>query len=152
MQPVQRGHQRTEADACRRYMPNGAIWFDTRALVLTDAITPDLNPEIVAQQEENRRQVRIGPIHEFGNAEHERKIADFGGLGAAPWSVIDRHNLFMQQIRDAFALGAYYPSLVGACALGERLLNELVIRLRDCYSEHPATGMWRGEGFPCGRR
>jgi hypothetical protein len=139
MQQVQRGRQRTEADGCRRYLPNAAISFDTRAHVLTDEIKSDWEPEVIAQHEENRRQIRMGLIHEFGNAEHERKIADFGALGAAPWSVIDRHNLFMRQIRDAFAFGAYYPALVGACALGERLLNELVIRLRGEYSSHPAT-------------
>lgn len=139
MQQVQRVRQRTEADGYRRYLPNAAISFDTRAHVLTDEIKPDWNPEIIAPHEENRRQIRIGLIHEFRNAEHERKIDDFGALGAAPWSVIDRHNLFMRQIRDSFAFGAYYPALVGACALGERLLNELVIRLRVAYRSHPAT-------------
>jgi hypothetical protein len=138
VQLVQVGRQRTGADACRRYLPQ-AITFDTRARMLDDPINPDWDPEIIAQHEENRRQLRTLLIHEFGNAEHERKIKDFGALGSAPWSVVDRHNLFMHQVRDSFAFGAYYPALVGACALGERLLNELVIRLRSTYSSHPAT-------------
>lgn len=138
MQLVQIGRQRTGADACRRYLAQ-AISFDTRARTLTDEINPEWDAEIIAQHEENRRRVRRMLIHEFGNAEHQRKIDDYGALGPAPWSVIDRHNVFMRQVRDSFAFGAYYPALVGACALGERLLNELVIRLRSAYSSHPAT-------------
>lgn len=132
------GRERTARDGCRRYIPH-AISFNTRARILTDEINPDWDPDIVAQHEENRRQARMRIIHEFGNADHERKIQDYGELGPAPWSVLDQHNEFMTQVRDAFAFGAYYPALVGACALGERLLNELVIRLRDSYRPHPAT-------------
>lgn len=138
MQQVQVGRHRTDSDGCRRYLVH-AFSFDTRALVLNDEINPVLDPQIIAQHEGNRRQIRMLLIHEFGNDEHERKINDYAALGPAPWSVIDRHNMFMRQIRDSFALGAYYPALVGACALGERLLNELVIRLRSAYSSHPAT-------------
>lgn len=132
------GLERTAQDACRRYLPH-AISFNTQARLITDEINPDWEPEIIAQHEENRRLARVRLIHEFGNDEHERKIQDYGAVGVAPWSVVDQHNVFMGQIRDAFAFGAYYPALVGACALGERLLNEIVIRLRDSYSDHPAT-------------
>ena len=138
MKQVKIGRERTAQDGCRRYIPH-AISFDTRALVLTDEINPDWDPDVIAQHEENRRQARMRLIHDFGNADHERKIQNYGELGPAPWSVLDQHNAFMTQVRDAFTSAAYYPALVGACALGERLLNELVIRLRDSYSSHPAT-------------
>ena len=36
-------------------------------------------------------------------------------------------------MRDAFVVGAYYPALTGICALGERVLNHLVLGLRDSY-------------------
>jgi hypothetical protein len=132
------GRERTAQDGCRRYLPH-AISFNTQARLLTEEISPDWAPEVIAQHEENRRLARVRLIHEFGNDDHERKIHDYGAVGVTPWSVVDQHNLFMGQIRDAFAFGAYYPALVGACALGERLLNEMVIRLRDSYGDHPAT-------------
>ena len=113
--------------------------FNTQAHILTMEINPGWDPEIIAQHEQNRSNARMRLIHEFGNADHDRKITDYAELGAAPWSVVDQHNVFMGQVRDAFAFGAYYPALVGACALGERLLNELVIRLRGSYVSHPAT-------------
>lgn len=138
MQLVQVGRRRTDADGCRRYLAQ-AISYDTRSRTLNDEINPEWDPKVIALHEDNRRQTRMWLIHEFGNDEHERKIDDYSAMGSAPWSVVDRHNLFMRQVRYSFAFGTYYPALVGACALGERLLNELVIRLRGAYSSHPAT-------------
>jgi hypothetical protein len=43
------------------------------------------------------------------------------------------------QIRTAFAAGAYYPALLGAAGLGERILNDLIRDLRGDYAGHPAT-------------
>lgn len=60
-------------------------------------------------------------------------------VGAAPWTILDSHNEFLGQVRSAFVQGTYYPALVGTCALGERLLNELVLRLRGDFPDHPAT-------------
>jgi hypothetical protein len=138
MKQVEYGRERTTQDGSRRYLPH-AISFNTRAFILTTEINLDWEPEIIAQHQANWRQARMRLIHEFGNDDHDRKIQDYSAVGVAPWSVVDQHNVFMTQIRDAFAFGAYYPALVGACALGERLLNELVIRLRDAYAAHPAT-------------
>lgn len=39
----------------------------------------------------------------------------------------------------SFATGAHCASLVAAGALGERILNQLVISLRSDYHSHPAT-------------
>jgi hypothetical protein len=54
-----------------------------------------------------------------------------------PFSVIAFHNRFLRQIRDAFTVGGYYPALTGAAALGERILNHLIIRLRTYYKSTP---------------
>lgn len=138
MKQVTYGGARGPEDGCRRYLPH-AVSFNTQAHILTMEINPDWEPEIIAQHEQNRSDARMRLIHAFGNLDHDRKITDYAELGIAPWSVVDQHNVFMGQIRDSFSFGAYYPSLVGACALGERLLNELVIRLRASYESHPAT-------------
>lgn len=42
-------------------------------------------------------------------------------------------------MRSAFISGSYYAALLGACGLGERILNQLVLTLREDYSSHPAT-------------
>jgi hypothetical protein len=132
------GRARTDADGCRRYMVH-AMSFDTRARILNMAIEDSWEPEIQQQWQNNRQAVRQGLIHEFGNADHERKISDFIALEAAPWSIVDLHNEFIAQIRTGFVIGAYYPALVASGALGERVLNQLIVRLRDDYASHPAT-------------
>jgi hypothetical protein len=131
------GRDRGDADGCRRYMVN-AMSFDTRARILNMAIEDTWDPEIQQQWRNSIQAVRQSLIHEFGNADHERKISDFAALEAAPWSVIDLHNEFIAQIHKAFVTGAYYPALVASGALGERILNQLIIRLRGDYSMHPA--------------
>ncbi|MCV7060072.1 hypothetical protein H7I76_05310 [Mycolicibacterium vaccae] len=112
--------------------------FDTRATLLTQDTT-SYEPEIAAQWHNNQRLIREQLIHLFGADSFERKLEDFIALGPAPWSVIARHNLFLNHIRMSFAVGAYYASLVAAGALGERILNQLVITLRNDYQSHPAT-------------
>lgn len=47
------------------------------------------------------------------------------------------HNRFADQARNAFVVGAYYPALTGACSLCERILNHLVLGLRDDFRGTP---------------
>ena len=54
-------------------------------------------------------------------------------LGPKGLSLISHHNFMHQQSRSAFVVGAYYPALVAACALGERILNHLILDLRENF-------------------
>lgn len=135
----QLGAERGPGDGSRRYTPI-AFTFDTRALMFNIATEgPDVASETAALNLANQARMREVVIHEFGAADYEQKIRNFIDVGAAPWSVAALHNIFMAQVRQAFTLGAYYPALVGAVALGERVLNHLVLTLRDEYAGHPAT-------------
>ena len=51
----------------------------------------------------------------------------------SPLSVLSYHNRFFRQARDAFVIGAHYPALTGACALGERILNHMVQDLEGSF-------------------
>ena len=107
--------------------------FDARANVLKQEIQDDWEERVIAQWQDNKRQIKAGLIGQYGAFESPRKIENFIELGWLPISVIAFHNNFLQQIRDAYIVGAYYPSLTGACALGERILNQLIIHLRDDF-------------------
>ncbi|MDP1823907.1 MAG: hypothetical protein Q8L48_11720 [Archangium sp.] len=107
--------------------------FDTRATVLDMEIGEDWEEPIKEMHRTNHSNIRAGIIFEFGAKESARKLADFMALGPAPFSVLAFHNKFFQQVRDAFVLGAYYPALTAACALGERILNHLVLTLRGSF-------------------
>ncbi|MCA4726891.1 hypothetical protein [Mycolicibacterium fortuitum] len=134
------GRSRTDADGCRRYMPL-RYTFDTRNAMIDheENFGATWEPEIRAQWRHNLRQITVGLVAEFGIADFDTKFEDYRAVGIAPMSVVALHNVFLAQIRSAFVAHAYYPALVGASALGERILNQLVIVLRGDYLDHPAT-------------
>lgn len=132
------GAARTAGDGCRRFRPI-SLTFDSRSVLLAQEIAEDWAPEIKEQWRTNQSSVRMALLAELGTIDGEDKIQNYMQLGPAPWSVIFRHNELLNQIRRAYAHGDFYPSLVGACALGERLLNELLVVLRDDYVNHSAT-------------
>ncbi len=86
---------------------------------------------------ENRERTKAGLAHEFGSTFLDEKIKNFVDIKTKPFSVLAYHNAFFDQVRHAFVIGAYYPALVGACALGERILNHLILDLRESYRSTP---------------
>lgn len=132
------GRPRGPSDGCRRYRPL-QYTFDTRAAVLDTVIGDDWELAVQEQWRANIARVREDLLYRLGVADGDRKIGDFRALGTAPWSVVAPHNSFLGQIRTAFAAGAYYPALLGAAGLGERILNDLIRDLRGDYAGHPAT-------------
>ncbi len=113
------------------------IAFDFRANMFKFEIGSNWAPEVKQLHEQNRAQIRRGLIAEFGEIDAERKFQDFLAIGAEPCSVIAFHKRFLAQARNAFVLGSYYPALTGACALGERILNHLILNLRDRFRSTP---------------
>jgi hypothetical protein len=137
--PAELGRERTDDDGCRRYLPL-LFTFDTRNHFLdSEDKEHEWEPDIREQWRANRRQVTVGLVNQFGVVDFDTKFNDYRAVGVAPMSVVGLHNVFLAQIRSAFVAGSYYPALVGASALGERMLNQLVIVLRDDYQDHPAT-------------
>jgi len=129
------GRPRMPQDEARRYRPI-EMTFDARHAMLTQEIGDDWEPAIQAQWRANQASVRMGLLAELGTVDGEAKIDHFTVLGNAPWSIVFEHNELLRQVRSAFAHGDFYPALVGACALGERLLNELIGALRGDYENH----------------
>ncbi|CAA9462035.1 MAG: hypothetical protein AVDCRST_MAG14-2606 [uncultured Rubrobacteraceae bacterium] len=111
--------------------------FDTRANILSTTVEDHWEEHIKEMWLENKEQIKRGLLYEYGFDDAAMKLKNFLDLGAKPFSVISYHNRFAQQARRAFIIGAYYPSLTGACALGERILNHLVLDLREQYRETP---------------
>lgn len=109
--------------------------FDARVRVF-DQIQDHWEDRVKQLWYENRQKVVAGLIEEFGERDFERKLEDFKSIESAPFSVVAFHNKFFAQIRYAFVHGQYFPALTAVCALGERVLNHLVIGLRDEYRSH----------------
>jgi hypothetical protein len=106
--------------------------FDTRVRFF-DPISEAWEEQVKAMHRENRDSTIAGLKSEFGEFRFEEKLQNFVDLGAKPFSVLAFHNLFYAQARSAFVQCQYYPALTGVCALGERVLNHLVLGLRGHF-------------------
>ncbi|MEN8129837.1 MAG: hypothetical protein ABFS45_06505, partial [Pseudomonadota bacterium] len=115
-----------------------ASWdFDTRALALSEPIKEEWDDKVKKLHYLNREKTLQGLVAEFGEIGVDQKIQNFTDLGPKPFSVIAFHNRFFDQVRYAYVMSAFYPALTGACALGERILNHLILALREDYKASP---------------
>jgi hypothetical protein len=110
-----------------------AVGFDTRPWLLAQEVKDDWDDTVRSLWIENKQQVLDGLAEQYGTWNIDAKVADFLELGREPFSVVSFHSTFLRQCRSAFVVGSYYPALTGACALGERILNHLVLKLRDYH-------------------
>ncbi len=124
------------ADLGRRRHLSYTRDFDSRAYVF-DEPGEEWVEEARQLHLKNRERVIAGLARQFGEDRLDRKVEDFVAIGSKPFSILSYHNQFFEQARQSFVIGAYYPALVGACALGERILNHLILDLRDFYRSTP---------------
>lgn len=106
--------------------------FDSRANSF-EPVQDAWDEKVKERYEENRIRAIEGMKKQFGENYLDLKIQNFIDLDYKPFSVIAFHNKFLEQCRNSFVIGNYYPALTSACALGERILNHLIIGLRDKY-------------------
>jgi hypothetical protein len=129
------GHASVRDRGRRRYHPF-AYDFDSTPLSLDDP-GEHWEEQVKALHIENRNKAIERLKAEYGEHRHAQVIADTKELGPKAFSIISHHNLMHEQARRAFVSGLYFPALVAACALGERILNHLILDLRDHYKSSP---------------
>lgn len=130
------GHASLADRRARRYHPF-SFDFDSTPLDLKE-------PEEHWDEEVRRRHLEsrarsIGWLEQRYGTEHiDRVVKNAADLGPKSMSLLAYHNALHEQARRAFVASLYYPAVVAACALGERILNHLVLDLRDSFksSEH----------------
>jgi hypothetical protein len=120
----------------KRYRVLG-LGFDSRPWILGKTISESWDSKVQESWRDNQRNIREAVLEEYGRFQGESKVRNFIDFGRIPFSVLSYHNRFVTQIQRAFVVGAYYPALTGACALGERVLNHLVILLREEFRKTP---------------
>lgn len=110
--------------------------FDTRSHLLEDE-KESWEEKPKQLHREGREKLLKSLEHEFGSADFEGKAQNFKDMGMAPFSMVSFHNRFFAEIRKAFVVESYYPALTAACALGERMLNHMVLILREDFQGTP---------------
>jgi hypothetical protein len=111
--------------------------FDTRANILNLIIEENWDDHMKELWSRNKVKIKCQLLYQYGVENAEAKLENFRDLGPKPFSVLAFHNRFAEQVRCSFVIGSYYPALVGACALGERILNHLVLHLREDFRHTP---------------
>lgn len=121
--------------------------FDTRAHLLSD-VKDTWDEKVKKQHQDNKERLLASIMDEFGSFEFDKKIKNFKDMGSAPFSLVSFHNRFFTEIRNSFVVGSYYPALTGACALGERMLNHMILILRDDFKHTPEyKSVYRQDSF-----
>jgi hypothetical protein len=111
--------------------------FDASVYLLTLEIRDEWEEDIKNQHRQNKESVEQSLVESYGAQAQEAKRQNFIDLGDKPFSILAFHNRFFAQVRNAFVMGAYYPALTAACSLGERILNYLILILREDYKHTP---------------
>lgn len=100
-------------------------------------INEEWDEDVKALHRQHREQDIQWLTKQYGEWAIEEKLESLRAIGGQAFSIVAYHNRFYKQARDAFIVGAYYPALTAACALGERILNHLILGLRDDYKGKP---------------
>lgn len=98
--------------------------FDSRAHCL-EPVQDQWDEKVKELHIKNREETIRELAKQYGEWGLEAKVKNFQDLKFKPFSVAAFHNKFLEQIRNSYVIGGYYPALTGACALGERILNHL---------------------------
>lgn len=125
------------SDAGRRRHLSWGMDFDTRALTLGEQVEDHWEPERKEMHRRNQEKHRRVMAAEYGEHALEAKIENFVAMDTKPMSVLAYHNDFFEQVRRSFVMGDYFPALVGVSALGERILNHLILDMRPYFTGTP---------------
>jgi hypothetical protein len=140
------GHADLADRKARRYHPF-SFDFDSTPLSLAEP-EEHWDEQVKRLHLENRaRQIKRLEL-QYGTLHIEDVVKNAADLGPKSMSLLAYHNTLHEQARRSFIAATYYPALVAACALGERILNHLVLDLRDSFksSEHYKK-VYRKESF-----
>ncbi|MEX0922695.1 MAG: hypothetical protein WDZ84_07960 [Rhodovibrionaceae bacterium] len=123
------------SDNGRRRLLSWSPDFDTTSNILNIKIDDGWEEEVKQQWINNKRKIIEGIKLRYGVVNFEQKISNFVDIDSKPFSILSHHNHFHAQAREAFVMGSYFPALTASCALGERILNHLIIDLRDFFKK-----------------
>ena len=107
--------------------------FDSRVILLNQEIHENWDERAKQLHRENKQRILASLAADYGEMDLEQKVKNFIDLGPKRFAILAFHNRFFEQCRRSFVVGAFFPALTAACALGGRILNHLIILLRDDF-------------------
>lgn len=89
----------------------------------------------VSQAEKSREIFRFAEqiAVEYGSGQLQSKLDRWLQISPPSLCVPIEYHELLREVEGAYVRGDYYPALTAACCLGERILNHLVLELRDHF-------------------
>lgn len=104
--------------------------IDSSRNVFSSSIPTELKDRMQEEQ-------RVHLVEQYGREAFEEKFARWLAIPKPVLSVVDEHTFLLADIERSYVSGAQYSALTGACSLGERIFNHIILRVRDSYKGHP---------------
>lgn len=93
-------------------------------------------------------QIKNSLTQEWGVHQGDEKVARFADLNISLMGLPDEYYELLTQIISAYCCGQYYPAMTAAGALGERILNRLILKTRRHFTGHRIyKKIWNKESF-----
>lgn len=84
----------------------------------------------------------------YGVSDFDKKFDRWLSIPKPVLSVVSEHTNLLQDIEESYIVGSLYSALTGACCLGERIFNQIILRVRDSYrSDSGYKHIYRKESF-----
>lgn len=113
----------------KRYRFSSFFFDGTRAILRDERIPPDI---LKTEQEQTKGLLK----YQHGEVNLDEKYNRFMEFDTPNIRLITEYNSILIEIEHSYISGHYYPALTAACCLGERILNILILKLRDYYRGH----------------
>src|SRR3989344_7760382 len=73
----------------------------------------------------------------YGTHNSKEKFERWLSMPKPVLSVVGEHSHLLEDIERADVAGGLYSALTGACCLGERIFNQIILRTRESFKGHP---------------
>lgn len=83
--------------------------------------------------EEYKEEQRVSMGKKYGSGNFNEKFKRWISIPKPVLSVVGEHSYLLQDIEDAYILGSFYSALTGACCLGERIFNQIILNTKEFY-------------------
>lgn len=105
---------------------------------------PSEHPEIkkITENTEHFLQER------FGSLEFDKKLARYKALKKPILTVVGEYSHLLGDIENAYATGSLFAALTGACCLGERIFNDVILKVKEDFkSSSWYKKIYKKDGF-----
>jgi len=87
--------------------------------------------------EKYKEEQRASLERRYGSEDFNEKFNRWISVPKPVLSIVGEHSYLLQDIEDTYILGSYYSALTGACCLGERIFNQVILVTKEFYRSSP---------------